>query len=68
MEIVKVLSPVEDKKIRENIEGSPIWTGKRYHESEFVIAEKENAVLYEYTFKFEGLKCRQFTGVKKLVK
>jgi hypothetical protein len=68
METVKVLSPVEDKKIRENIESSPIWKGKRYHESELAIAEKENSVLYEYSFKFDGLRCVQLTGVKKLAK
>jgi hypothetical protein len=68
METVKVLSPVEDKKIRENIENSPIWKGKRYHESELVIAEKENPILYEYSFKVDGLKFVQFTRVKKLAK
>lgn len=68
MEIVKVLSPVEDRKIRENLIGSPIWTGKRYHESELELAEKENSILYEYSFKFEGLKPVQFTGMKKLAK
>jgi hypothetical protein len=68
MEVVKVLSPVEDRKIRENIEGSPIWKGKRYHESELAIAEKENEILYEYSFKFDGLRCIQFTGSKKLAK
>lgn len=68
METVKVLSPVDDKKIRENIDNSPIWKGKRYHESELSIAEKENSVLYEYSFKFDGLKPVQVTGVKKLAR
>jgi hypothetical protein len=68
MEIVKVLSPIEDRKIRENIEGSPIWKGKRYHESELAIAEKENTVLYEYSFKFDGLKPVYVTDIKKRAK
>jgi polysaccharide pyruvyl transferase WcaK-like protein len=68
MEIVKVLSPVQDNNIQKNLNGSPIWVGKRYHESELAIAEKENPILYEYSFKFDGLRCVQFTGVKKLAK
>jgi hypothetical protein len=68
METIKVLSPIEDKKIRENIEGSPIWKGKRYHESELIIAKKENTTLYEYSIKFDGLKPVYVTDVKKLAK
>ena len=31
-------------------------------------AKKNHAILYEYSFKFEGLKVAQFTGMKKIVK
>ena len=55
METVKVLSPVEDRKIQNNINGSPIWQGKRYHESELALAEKENPILYEYSFRWMAL-------------
>jgi len=68
METIKVLSPVQDKKIRENLGNSPIFTGKRYTADEIKIAEKENSELYEYSFKFDGLKIAQFTGMKKLAR
>lgn len=68
METVKVYSPVEDKKIRENLNGSPIWTGLRYHIDELETAQKKHDILYEYSFKFDGLKLVQLTGVKKIVK
>lgn len=68
MEVVKVYSPIEDKKIRENINGSPIWTGLRYHITELDIAKEKHMVLYEYSFKFEGTKIVQFTGMKKIGK
>lgn len=67
METIKVLSPVQDKKIRENLNESPIWK-KAYHEDEIKIAEKENSELYEYSIKFEGLTPVQVTGVKKLAR
>jgi hypothetical protein len=33
-----------------------------------VEAMKKHATMYEYSFKFEGLKVAQFTGMKKLAK
>lgn len=68
METVKVYSPIEDKKIRENVINSPIWTGLRYHIDELKEARKKHPVLYEYSFKFNGLKVVQFTGLKKITK
>lgn len=68
MESVKVYSPVEDKKIRETLGDSPIWKGLRYHVDELALAKAKHAILYEYTFKFEGTKLVQFTGVRKLEK
>ena len=68
METVKVYSPVEDNKIRETLGNSPIWKGLRYHIDELSIAKEKHPVLYEYSFKFDGTKLIQFTGVKKLVK
>ena len=68
MEVVKVYSPVEDKKIRENLGKSPIWSGQRYHLDELAEAKKKHSVLFEYTFKFDGLKVVQFTGMKKITK
>lgn len=67
MEIVKVYSPVEDKKIREDMNNSPIWK-QCYHIDELTVAKTKHAVLYEYSFKFEGTKPIQFTGIKKLEK
>jgi polysaccharide pyruvyl transferase WcaK-like protein len=66
METVKVYSPVEDKKIRETLGDSPIFKGLRYHSDELSIAKEKHAVLYEYSFKFDGTKLVQFTGMKKL--
>jgi hypothetical protein len=68
MELVKVYSPVNDENIQKNFNNSPIWKGLRYHESELNEAMKVNKILYEYSFKFDGLKCQQFTGMKKLVR
>jgi hypothetical protein len=63
METVKVYSPVNDENIQKNFNNSPIWKGLRYHESEVSEALK-NRTLFEYSFKFDGLKVVQFTGVK----
>ena len=67
MELVKIISPVNDENIQKNLQNSPIWK-QAYHESELADAEKKHTTLYEYSFKFNGLACVQFTGVKKLVK
>ena len=66
MENVNVYSPVEDKNIRTNLNGSPIWT-KAYHEDDLAIAKKKYAVLWHYTIKFDGLVPVQITNIKKLV-
>ena len=68
LESVKVYSPVEDKEVRTNLGNSPIFKGVRYHESELALAKKNHAILFEYSFKFEGLKIAQFTGMKKFAK
>jgi hypothetical protein len=67
LEPVKVYSPVEDKEVRTNLGKSPIWK-QAYHETELAIARRLHATLFEYSFKFEGLKVAQFTGFKKLEK
>lgn len=66
MEIVKVYSPIEDTEIRNNLEGSPIWKGLRYHADELEVAKQKHAVLYEYSIKFNGLQPMQVTNIKKL--
>jgi len=68
MESVKVYSPILDNEIQKNLLGSPIWTGLRYTASELAEAQKKHTELYEYSFKFEGLKVIQFLGMKKFVK
>ena len=67
METVKVFSPIDDKNIRNNLDGSPIWKSA-YHESELNEAQKKHTVLFEYSIKFDGLKCIQVTGIKKHIK
>ena len=68
LELVKVYSPIEDKNIRTNLGDSPIFKGLRYAESELAEAKKKHAELFEYSFKFEGVKIAQFLGIKKIVK
>jgi hypothetical protein len=68
LESVKVYSPIEDKDVRTNLGDSPIFKGLRYAESELAEAKKKHVELFEYSFKFEGLKVAQFTGMKKLAK
>lgn len=67
METVKVFSPVDDKDIRQNLNGSPIWK-LAYHESELAVANKMHTEMYEYIIKFDGLAPVQLAGVKKLTK
>jgi len=67
MEIVKVYSPVDDKEIRSNLNGSPIWK-QAYHADELEAAKTKHAVLYEYSIKFNGLQPIQVTGVKEVAK
>ena len=67
METVKVISPVDDKGIRNDLNGSPIWK-TAYHANELKIAEKKHSELYEYSVKFDGLRPVQVTDIKKLAK
>jgi len=66
METVKVYSPVEDDKVRQNPNDSKIWSNPRYHIDELELAKDKHDILFEYTFKFDGLKLVQFTGIKKI--
>jgi len=65
MENVNVYSPVDDKDIRTNLNGSPIWK-EAYHESELAIARKKNSIIFEYVIKFDGLKPIMLNKVSKL--
>jgi hypothetical protein len=67
LENVKVYSPVVDNEIRNTLSNSPIWK-KAYHPDELATAKINHTELYEYDFKFAGLKVVQSTGVKKLKK
>lgn len=64
MENVKVYSPIEDKEIRNNLNGSKIWK-EAYHHDE---VPSNLSQYFEYSIKFDGLRPTQFTGVKKIVK
>ena len=64
MENVKVYSPIEDKEIRKNLNGSPIWK-QAYHEEELSDAQKFSKI-FEYTIKFDGLKPVMVNGVKTI--
>jgi len=67
LETVKVYSPVEDKNIKKNIVGSPIWK-TAIHEDDLAEEHKKGTTMFEYTMKFDGRKPVQVNNVKKLVK
>ncbi len=68
MENVKVYSPVEDKEIRNNPNGSPIWK-QAYHADELSEGvRKKYPTIFEYTIKFDGLRPVQVTNIKKMDK
>jgi len=71
MENVNVYSPVEDKKIKTNPNGSPIWKDKNgksraYTEEEYMENPKRYPFWWKYTFKFDGLKVIMHTKTQKL--
>ncbi len=66
MENVKVYSPVEDKEISKNLNGSAIWK-EAYHEEDLTEVFKSNRVVFQYSIKFNGLRPLQLTNVKRLV-
>lgn len=65
METVKVYSPVEDKKIKSDINGSPIWK-EAIHEDDVREEMDKGKILFEYVMKFDGLKPVQVTKVNKI--
>jgi len=64
---VTVYSPIEDKKIKSDISGSPMWK-KSIHPDDLASEQKPGVPLFEYSMKFDGTKPVQVTRVKKLVK
>lgn len=64
METVNVYSPIEDKKIRENLNDSPIWT-KSLHEDDLEALGNKYPTLFEYQIKFDGLKPVMVTKVSR---
>ena len=65
MEDVIAYSPIEDKKVKTNPNGSPIWK-KAYTEEEYMANPKRYPYWWKYDFKFNGTKVVMFTKVKKL--
>lgn len=57
----KVYSPINDQKIRQNLNNSPIWS-ECYREEEIKDVSKP---LYCYSIKFDGLVPIQVTKVTK---
>ena len=64
---VKVYSPVEDKGIKKNLVGSPMWE-KSIHADDLDEELKPGKPLFEYTIKFDGTKPVQVNDVKKIAK
>jgi len=65
METVTVYSPIEDKKIKTELNNSPIWK-EAIHEDDFATIQRNKKPMYEYKIKFDGLKPTQVTSVKKI--
>jgi hypothetical protein len=61
----KIYSPIEDTKIRENVNESPIWK-TTYHETDLELAKSKHPVLFEYIVRFDGLKPIFVTKVSRL--
>ena len=64
MENVTVYSPIEDKNIKNNLNGSPIWKNS-IHPADIKSEQDKHVTIWEYSFKFEGLKPVQLTNVKR---
>jgi len=60
----KIYSPLEDTKIRENLNTSPIWS-MSYHETDLAVAKSKHPVLFEYVIRFDGLRPTQVLKVNK---
>lgn len=67
MENVNVYSPIEDKGIAKNLNGSPIWTNC-YHEDDLIMAKNKHNILYCYTIKFDGTKPIMVNKISKVSK
>lgn len=65
METIIVYSPIEDKKIKSDLNNSPIWK-KANTEEEYLDNPRRYPVWFKYTFKFDGLKPVQLTKMKKI--
>jgi len=63
MEVVEVYSPIEDRNIHISLQYSGIWK-EAYHLDELVDVKSTN--LYQYSFKFNGLKPIQILKMKKV--
>jgi hypothetical protein len=55
LDTVIVYSPVEDKKIKSDINGSPMWK-KSIHPDDLAEEQKPGVPLFKYTMKFAGTK------------
>lgn len=61
----KVFSPINDEKIRINLNGSPIWKNcYRQEEITGEVLRKYNNILYIYSIKFDGLTPIQVTKIE----
>lgn len=65
MENVTVYSPVDDPKIKTNLNDSPIWK-KAYTEEEYMENPKRYPYWWKYIMKFDGKTPKQVTKIQKL--
>jgi len=63
----KIYSPIEDTKIREDLNGSPMWA-MTYHETDLELAKSKHPMLFEYVIRFNGLTPMQVLKVSRYSK
>ena len=63
--VERVYSPINDKNIKKNVNGSNIWK-KCYTEDEFRNHLPESLTMFEYQVKFKGLTPIQVTNIKQI--
>jgi len=65
MENVNIYSPINDPQIKTELQNSPIWN-KAYTEEEYRSNSQRYQMWFIYSIKFDGLKPKQVTNVKKV--
>jgi len=63
----RVISPVLDTNIKDDLDNSPIWKDAFHEEEIFSELYDKYPNWYEYSIKFDGLKPVQFLKISKYI-